>query len=173
MSHGNHRTDHPAQRLFPWNAIEHVLVVNRTTAPELPDTVPMTAGRDVWWHDAVGQASEVHTPEAFDAETPLLTMYTSGTTGKPKGLVHTSGGYLTQASWSYQHLFSNPDRELRDQDVHWCTADLAWVTAHTYELYARSPTDIVDVFRKHDDLPGVLDEAIAAGAKTLWLQLGS
>ncbi|WP_354247735.1 acetate--CoA ligase [Arthrobacter sp. UYEF20] len=117
------------------NAIEHVLVVNRTTAPELLDTVPMTAGRDVWWHHAVGPASEVHTPEAFDAETPLFIMYTSGTTGKPKGLVHTSGGYLTQASWSYEHLFSHPDPDLRDQDVHWCTADLAWVTAHTYELY--------------------------------------
>jgi acetyl-CoA synthetase len=117
------------------NAIEHVLVVNRTTAPDLLDTVPMTEGRDVWWHDAVGQAPDVHTPEAFDAETPLFIMYTSGTTGKPKGLVHTSGGYLTQASWSYEHLFSNPDPTLRDQDVHWCTADLAWVTAHTYELY--------------------------------------
>lgn len=117
------------------NAIEHVLVVNRTTAPELLGTVPMTAGRDVWWHDAVGQASADHTPEAFDAETPLFIMYTSGTTGKPKGLVHTSGGYLTQASWSFEHLFSNPDPALRDGDVHWCTADLAWVTAHTYELY--------------------------------------
>nr|WP_264355891.1 acetate--CoA ligase [Pseudarthrobacter sp. MM222] len=117
------------------NAVEHVLVVNRTTAPELLDSVPMTEGRDVWWHDVVGPASDVHAPVAFDAETPLFIMYTSGTTGKPKGLVHTSGGYLTQASWSYEHLFSNPDPALRDQDVHWCTADLAWVTAHTYELY--------------------------------------
>ncbi|MEC5192722.1 acetyl-CoA synthetase [Arthrobacter sp. MP_M7] len=117
------------------NAIEHVLVVNRTTAQEHLETVPMTAGRDVWWHDAVGQAADLHEPEAFDAETPLFIMYTSGTTGKPKGLVHTSGGYLTQASWSFEHLFSNPDPALRDQDVHWCTADLAWVTAHTYELY--------------------------------------
>ncbi|MET1153920.1 acetate--CoA ligase [Arthrobacter sp.] len=117
------------------NAIEHVLVVNRTTAPEHLDSVPMTAGRDVWWHDTVGQASDVHEPEAFDAETPLFIMYTSGTTGKPKGLVHTSGGYLTQASWSFEHLFSNPDPARRDSDVHWCTADLAWVTAHTYELY--------------------------------------
>ena len=117
------------------NAIEHVLVVNRTTPADELGTVPMTAGRDVWWHDAVGTASDVHEAEAFDAETPLFIMYTSGTTGKPKGLVHTSGGYLTQASWSFEHLFSNPDPALRDQDVHWCTADLAWVTAHTYELY--------------------------------------
>ncbi len=127
------------------NAIEHVLVVNRTTAPGQLDTVPMTAGRDVWWHDAVGQASDIHSPEAFDAETPLFIMYTSGTTGKPKGLVHTSGGYLTQASWSYEHLFSNPDPALRDQDIHWCTADLAWVTAHTYELYGPLSNGVTQV----------------------------
>ncbi len=127
------------------NAIEHVLVVNRTTASGELGTVPMTAGRDVWWHDAVGQASDVHTPEAFDAETPLFIMYTSGTTGKPKGLVHTSGGYLTQASWSFEHLFSNPDPALRDQDIHWCTADLAWVTAHTYELYGPLSNGVTQV----------------------------
>jgi len=127
------------------NAIEHVLVVNRTTAPELLDAVPMTAGRDVWWHDVVGTASDVHAAEAFDAETPLFIMYTSGTTGKPKGLVHTSGGYLTQASWSFEHLFSNPDPALRDQDVHWCTADLAWVTAHTYEIYGPLSNGVTQV----------------------------
>jgi acetyl-CoA synthetase len=127
------------------NAIEHVLVINRTTAPDLLDTVPMTAGRDVWWHDVVNTASDVHAPEAFDAETPLFIMYTSGTTGKPKGLVHTSGGYLTQASWSFEHLFSNPDPALRDQDVHWCTADLAWVTAHTYEIYGPLSNGVTQV----------------------------
>ncbi|MBO1268132.1 acetate--CoA ligase [Arthrobacter sp. PO-11] len=127
------------------NAIEHVLVVNRTTAPEDLAAVPMTAGRDVWWHDVVGQASEVHKPEAFDAETPLFIMYTSGTTGKPKGLVHSSAGYLTQASWSFEHLFSNPDPALRDQDVHWCTADLAWVTAHTYEIYGPLSNGVTQV----------------------------
>jgi len=111
------------------NSIEHVLVIRRTGSE-----VSWTEGRDVWWHDVVDSASAHHEPEAFDAETPLFIMYTSGTTGKPKGLVHTSGGYLTQASWSFEHLFS-PDPSLRDQDVHWCTADLAWVTAHTYELY--------------------------------------
>ncbi|MET1085687.1 MAG: acetate--CoA ligase [Arthrobacter sp.] len=117
------------------NAIEHVLVVNRTTPATELATVPMAEGRDVWWHDVVENAPDVHRPEAFDAETPLFIMYTSGTTGKPKGLVHTSGGYLTQASWSFEHLFSNPDPALRGKDVHWCTADLAWVTAHTYEIY--------------------------------------
>ncbi|MET3161992.1 UNVERIFIED_ORG: acetyl-CoA synthetase [Arthrobacter sp. UYEF10] len=127
------------------NAIEHVLVINRTTAPEDLAAVPMTEGRDVWWHDAVGSAAEVHEAEAFDAETPLFIMYTSGTTGKPKGLVHTSGGYLTQASWSFEHLFSNPDPALRNRDVHWCTADLAWVTAHTYEIYGPLSNGVTQV----------------------------
>ncbi|WP_442923412.1 acetate--CoA ligase [Microbacterium sp. JZ31] len=105
--------------------IEHVLVVRRTG-----QDVPWTAGRDVWWHDVVDTAPETHAPEAFDAEHPLFIIYTSGTTGKPKGLVHTSGGYLTHASWAHwAHFDAKPD------DVHWCTADLAWVTAHTYELY--------------------------------------
>ncbi len=112
------------------NAIEHVLVVRRTGS-----SIDWTDGRDIWWHDAVGSASPDHRAEYFDAETPLFIMYTSGTTGQPKGLVHTTGGYLTQASQSYDFLFSNPDPALRDQDVHWCTADLAWVTAHTYEIY--------------------------------------
>ncbi|RAN76724.1 acetate--CoA ligase [Bacillus sp. SRB_336] len=112
------------------NSIEHVLVVRRTGSD-----IEWTDGRDVWWHDAVGQASPEHAAEHFDAETPLFIMYTSGTTGQPKGLVHTTGGYLTQASYSHELLFSHPDPELRDLDVHWCTADLAWVTAHTYEIY--------------------------------------
>lgn len=110
------------------STVEHVLVVRRT-GDRTPD-VPWTPGRDVWWHDVVATASDVHTPEDFDAETPLFIIYTSGTTGRPKGLVHTSGGYLTQASYTHwAHFDSRPD------DVHWCTADLAWVTAHTYEIY--------------------------------------
>ncbi len=92
--------------------------------------VPWTPGRDVWWHDAVGSASPLHEPRAFDAEHPLFIISTSGTTGRPKGLVHTSGGYLTHASWAHwAHFDAKPD------DVHWCKADLAWVTAHTYEIY--------------------------------------
>lgn len=127
------------------NAIEHVLVINRTTPAGDLASVPMKGGRDVWWHDVVDTASDVHEPEAFDAETPLFIMYTSGTTGKPKGLVHTSGGYLTQASWSFEYLFSNPDPALRDSDVHWCTADLAWVTAHTYEIYGPLSNGVTQV----------------------------
>ncbi|GAB2553952.1 acetate--CoA ligase [Leucobacter ruminantium] len=131
-SDGQHRRGAPvevksiaddAARDLP--ALEHVLVVRRTGQP-----VPWTEGRDVWWHDAVGSQSEVHEAEAFDSEHPLFIIYTSGTTGKPKGLVHTSGGYLAHASWAHwAHFDAKPD------DVHWCTADLAWVTAHTYEIY--------------------------------------
>ena len=106
-------------------SIEHVLVVRRTGSE-----VAWTEGRDVWWHDVVGTASDHHEPEFFDAETPLFIIYTSGTTGKPKGLVHTSGGYLTHASWSHWAVF-----DAKDTDVYWCTADLAWVTAHSYVLY--------------------------------------
>jgi acetyl-CoA synthetase len=123
------------------NNIEHVLVLNRTGHTD----VDWVEGRDIWWHDIVDRQPETHTPEAFDAETPLFIMYTSGTTGQPKGLVHTSGGYLTQASWSYDYLFSNPDEAARGQDVHWCTADLAWVTAHTYEIYGPLSNGVTEV----------------------------
>ncbi|WP_438354699.1 acetate--CoA ligase [Microbacterium sp. CJ88] len=106
-------------------ALEHILVVRRTG-----QDVPWTEGRDVWWHEAIDTQPDVHEPQYFDAEHPLFIIYTSGTTGKPKGLVHTSGGYLTHASWAHWAHF-----DAKSDDVHWCTADLAWVTAHTYELY--------------------------------------
>ncbi|WP_194419888.1 acetate--CoA ligase [Microbacterium abyssi] len=105
--------------------LEHVLVVRRTG-----QDVAWTEGRDLWWHDVVDTAAEAHEAQPFGAEHPLFIIYTSGTTGKPKGLVHTSGGYLAHASWAHwAHFDAKPD------DVHWCTADLAWVTAHTYEIY--------------------------------------
>ena len=117
------------------DSIEHVLVVRRTGSE-----VPWTDGRDVWWHDVVDTASDVHEPEFFDAETPLFIIYTSGTTGKPKGLVHTSGGYLVHASWSHWAVF-----DAKDTDVYWCTADLAWVTAHTYVLYGPLSNGVTSV----------------------------
>lgn len=122
------------------NEIEQVLVIRRTG-----DEIPWTEGRDVWWHEVVDTQSTEHTPEFFDSETPLFIMYTSGTTGQPKGLVHTTGGYLTQAATSYNMLFANPDESQREHDVHWCTADLAWVTAHTYEIYGPLANGVTQV----------------------------
>lgn len=104
--------------------VDAVVVVRRT------GTEVTWTERDVWWHDVVDPAPDVHEPAAFDAEHPLLIVHTSGTTGRPKGLVHTTGGYLTQASWTHWAAF-----DARPGDVHWCTADLAWVTGHTYGVY--------------------------------------
>jgi acetyl-CoA synthetase len=107
-------------------SVEHVLVVRRTGI----DT-PWTDGRDLWWHETVEVASPEHTPEAFDSEHPLFLLYTSGTTGKPKGIMHTSGGYLTQASYTHHNVFDIKP----ETDVYWCTADIGWVTGHTYIVY--------------------------------------
>jgi acetyl-CoA synthetase len=107
-------------------SVEHVLVVRRTGI----DTA-WTEGRDLWWHDTVEPASPEHTPEAFDSEHPLFLLYTSGTTGKPKGIMHTSGGYLAQTSFTHNYVF-----DLKPEtDVYWCTADIGWVTGHTYIVY--------------------------------------
>jgi acetyl-CoA synthetase len=105
--------------------IEKVLVVRRTK-----NDVAMASGRDVWWHDAVATASPVHAAPAFDSEHPLFSLYTSGTTGKPKGILHTTGGYLVGAAYSSKLVF-----DLKDTDVYWCTADVGWVTGHTYIVY--------------------------------------
>jgi acetyl-CoA synthetase len=114
------------QAVADTGTIEHVLVVKRTGID-----VSWTPGRDVWWHDVVDPASPEHRPEAFDAEHPLFLLYTSGTTGKPKGIVHTSGGYLTQASYTHYNVFDIKP----ETDVFWCTADIGWVTGHTYGVY--------------------------------------
>jgi acetyl-CoA synthetase len=116
-------------------SVEHVLVVKRTGID-----VDWTEGRDVWWHELVDAQSTEHTPEAFDAEQPLFLLYTSGTTGKPKGIVHTSGGYLTQASYSHHNVF-----DIKADDVYWCTADIGWVTGHTYIVYGPLANGVTQV----------------------------
>ncbi|CAN5198590.1 acetate--CoA ligase [soil metagenome] len=106
--------------------IEHVLVVKRGD-----NTVIWDDARDVWWHDAVAAADPEHVAQPFEAENPLFILYTSGTTGKPKGILHTSGGYLTQAAFTHKNVFDlHPDT-----DVYWCTADVGWITGHSYVVY--------------------------------------
>ncbi|GAB3867700.1 acetate--CoA ligase [Dactylosporangium cerinum] len=107
-------------------SIEKVLVVRRTG-----QDVDWDDSRDLWWHEVVETASAEHAAQPFDAEHPLFILYTSGTTAKPKGILHTTGGYLTQASYTHNAVFDLKP----DSDVYWCTADIGWVTGHSYIVY--------------------------------------
>jgi acetyl-CoA synthetase len=108
------------------HTVSNVLVVKRGE-----NDVDWVEGRDLWWHEAMAGVDAEHEAQGFPAETPLFILYTSGTTGKPKGILHTSGGYLTQAAFTHRNVF-----DLRpESDVYWCTADVGWITGHSYVVY--------------------------------------
>tara|TARA_B100001964_G_scaffold78800_1_gene89113 strand:- start:211 stop:1743 length:1533 start_codon:yes stop_codon:yes gene_type:complete len=106
-------------------SIEHVIVVRRTGEP-----VAMDSDRDIWWHEATSGVDSVCIPEEMGAEDPLFILYTSGSTGKPKGVLHTTGGYLVYTSFSHEMIF-----DYQPGDIYWCTADIGWITGHSYIVY--------------------------------------
>lgn len=106
--------------------VKHVLVVKRTG-----QETAWVEGRDIWCHELVNHQPSTHTPEFFDSEHPLFILYTSGTTAKPKGIFHTTGGYLTQVAYTHKVVFDLKQRT----DVYWCTADVGWITGHSYMVY--------------------------------------
>ena len=113
-----------AAKLAP--CLEHILVVKRTGIP----VEWWTEGRDLWWHDVVGRQSDQHEAAALDSEHPLFILYTSGSTGTPKGVQHTTGGYMVGTYLTTHTVF-----DLRDDDIYWCTADIGWITGHSYSVY--------------------------------------
>ena len=106
--------------------VSKVLVVKRTG-----QETAWNSKRDIWWHEIVDRQSSSHTPEFFDSEHPLFILYTSGTTAKPKGIFHTTGGYLTQAAYTHRVVFDIKP----ETDIYWCTADVGWITGHSYVVY--------------------------------------
>jgi len=106
-------------------SIEKIVVVERTG-----DAVDFDKSRDVWWHEAMASADSECEPEVMNAEDPLFILYTSGSTGKPKGVLHTTGGYLVYTSYTHQQIF-----DYHEGDVYWCTADIGWITGHSYIIY--------------------------------------
>jgi acetyl-CoA synthetase len=113
------------EALAEHDGVEHVVVVRRTGQP-----TDFTAGRDHWWHELMSEASASCKPAKLDAEHPLFVLYTSGSTGKPKGILHTTGGYLTYVTATAHAIF-----DLKDDDTYWCTADIGWITGHSYVIY--------------------------------------
>jgi acetyl-CoA synthetase len=131
--------------------IEHVVTVRRTGGEH-----SFTEGRDHWYHDLVeGQSTECE-PEPMDAEDPLYLLYTSGTTGKPKGIVHTTGGYLTQVAATHRMIF-----DIHEDDVYWCAADIGWVTGHSYIVYGRLANHTTGIL--YEGRPGLPERGSAVG----------
>jgi acetyl-CoA synthetase len=136
-------------------SIEHVVVVQRVTADGAPGApapeVSMQDGRDHWWHDVMAEAAPMCPCEPMDSEDLLYLLYTSGTTAKPKGIMHTTGGYLTQVAFTHKYVFDlHPD-----DDVYWCAADIGWVTGHSYIVYgplANGATSVM--YEGTPDTPG-------------------
>jgi acetyl-CoA synthetase len=106
-------------------SVQHVVVLKRCG-----NEVTMAAGRDLWWHELMAGASDMHKARAHESETPLFILYTSGSTGKPKGVLHTTAGYLLGVTLTAKYVF-----DLKDTDIYWCTADIGWVTGHSYVVY--------------------------------------
>ena len=106
-------------------SIKKVLVVKRTGT-----NIPFNYNRDIWWHEAMKKSSEICKPEIMNAEDPLFILYTSGSTGKPKGVLHTTGGYMVYASFTHEMVF-----DYQPNDIYWCTADIGWITGHSYIIY--------------------------------------
>jgi acetyl-CoA synthetase len=126
-------------------SIQHVVVLKRTG-----QDVPMQGGRDHWWDDLMAKVAPDCPPEAMDAEDPLYILYTSGTTGKPKGILHTTGGYLTHVYATTKWVF-----DLKDDDVFWCTADVGWVTGHSYVVYGPLALGVTELmYEGAPDHPG-------------------
>ncbi|MDB2342040.1 acetate--CoA ligase [Flavobacteriaceae bacterium] len=107
------------------STVEKVIVCKRTDAE-----VTMTPDRDLWWHDVIKEESAIHTAESLDAEDLLFILYTSGSTGKPKGVVHSTAGYMVYTQYSFENVF-----QYNQNDVYWCTADIGWITGHSYIIY--------------------------------------
>ncbi|HEX5366899.1 MAG TPA: acetate--CoA ligase [Acidimicrobiales bacterium] len=133
-------------------SIEHVVVVDRVSShPDADVAVDMTDGRDLWFHDLMAEAAPVCEPERMDSEDLLYLLYTSGTTAKPKGIMHTTGGYLTQVAFTHRYVFDLQP----ETDVYWCSADIGWVTGHSYIVYgplANGATSVI--YEGTPDTPG-------------------